>query len=72
LALQADRPLWDARAAVLLLLMGRCAADAAALRVLGGTPFFSGLLSEPDVRVRHYASVFVLRQLMLQQPQQYR
>lgn len=71
-AVQAGRPLWDARAAVLLLLMARCAADAAALRALGGTPFFSGLLGEPDVRVRHYAAVFVLRQLMLQQPLQYR
>ena len=70
--LQADRPLWDARAAVLLLLMGRCASDAAALQALGGVAFFSGLLSEPDARVRHYAAVFVLRQLMLQQPQQYR
>lgn len=71
-AVQADRPLWDARAAVVLLLMGRCAADAAALRTLGGTAFFSGLLAEPDVRVRHYSAVFVLRQLMLQQPLQYR
>ncbi|KAL4440437.1 hypothetical protein ABPG75_003438 [Micractinium tetrahymenae] len=71
-AVQAGRPLWDGRAAVLLLLMARCAADAAALRALGGTAFFSGLLAEPDVRVRHYASVFVLRQLMLQQPLQYR
>lgn len=52
--------------------MARCAADAAALRALGGTSFFSGLLGEPDVRVRHYAAVFVLRQLMLQQPLQYR
>jgi hypothetical protein len=57
---------------VLLLLMGRCASDAAALQALGGVAFFSGLLSEPDARVRHYAAVFVLRQLMLQQPQQYR
>ncbi len=69
---QADQPLWDARAAVLLLLMARCAADAAALRALGGTAFFSALLSEADARVRHYAAVFVLRQLMLTQPRQYR
>ncbi|PRW39232.1 hypothetical protein C2E21_7090 [Chlorella sorokiniana] len=69
---QADQPLWDARAAVLLLLMARCAADAAALRALGGAGFFSALLSEADARVRHYAAVFVLRQLMLRQPQQYR
>ncbi|PSC72009.1 hypothetical protein C2E20_4726 [Micractinium conductrix] len=69
---QADQPLWDARAAVLLLLMARCACDSGALGALGGTAFFCGLLSEPDIRVRHYASVFVLRQLMLQQPLQYR
>lgn len=71
-AVQGDRPLWDARAAVLLLLMARCAGDAAALRALGGAAFFSGLLGEADARVRHYAAVFVLRQLMLLQPQQYR
>ncbi|KAL4856367.1 hypothetical protein ACK3TF_003171 [Chlorella vulgaris] len=69
---QADRPLWDSRASVLLLLMGRCAHDSGALRALGGAAFFTSLLSEPDVRVRHYAAVFVLRQLMLQQPLQYR
>jgi hypothetical protein len=57
---------------VLLLLMGRCAHDSGALRALGGAAFFTSLLSEPDVRVRHYAAVFVLRQLMLQQPLQYR
>lgn len=50
--LQADQPLWDARAAVLLLLMARCACDSGALGALGGTAFFCGLLSEPDIRVR--------------------
>lgn len=57
---------------MLLLLMARCAADAGALSALGGAGFFSALLSEADARVRHYAAVFVLRQLMLTQPQQYR
>lgn len=69
---QADRPLWDARAAALLLLMARAAGDGAALRALGGASFFTGLLGEPDARVRHYASVFVLRELQLQHPLQYR
>ena len=30
---QADRALWDARAAMLLLLMGRCTQDEAAMEV---------------------------------------
>ena len=69
---QADRPLWDARAAVLLLLMARAAGDGGALAALGGAAFFTGLLGEADARVRHYASVFVLRELQLQHPLQYR
>ncbi len=34
-SLQADRALWDARAAMLLLLMGRCTKDDAAMEVRG-------------------------------------
>jgi hypothetical protein len=69
---QVDRPLWDARAALLLLLMGRCLADADAMRLIGGAAFFVALLRDEDVRVRHYSSVFVLRQLMVRRPGQYR
>jgi hypothetical protein len=57
---------------VLLLLMGRCGRDAAALSALGGAAFFTALLGEADGRVRHYAAVFVLRQLMTRHPLQYR
>ncbi|GAB4814014.1 hypothetical protein N2152v2_001060 [Parachlorella kessleri] len=69
---QTDRALWDARAAMLLLLMGRCMKDEAAMELVGGPSFFAGLLHEGDQRIRHYASIFVLRQLMLSRPQQYR
>eukprot|EP00887_Chlorella_sp_A99_P002375 scaffold10.g2375.t1 len=73
---QAGRPLYDARAAVLLLLMGRVLDDPEALSQLdeacarggggggGGWPaFFAGLLGEHDVRLRHAAAAFVLRAL---------
>lgn len=84
---QAGRPLYDARAAVLLLLMGRVLADPAALAALEGgegagtgagapaglpSPFFVGLLSEHDSRLRHYAAAFVLRQLLTTRPTTYR
>lgn len=52
--------------------MGRCGRDAAALSALGGAAFFTALLGEADGRVRHYAAVFVLRQLMTRHPLQYR
>lgn len=42
------------------------------LQAVGGPAFFGGLLQESDQRIRHYASVFVLRQLLLKKPQQYR
>lgn len=70
--LQAGRPLWDARAAALLLLMGRCMHDGAAMDAIGGGAFFAGLLADSDPRVRHYASGFVLRLLMARRPAAYR
>ena len=85
---QAGRPLYDARAAILLLLMGRVLADPSALqqledgggRVAGdgrgrggdGGSFFASLLNEHDSRLRHYAAAFVLRQLLVNRPAAYR
>ncbi|KAL6778871.1 hypothetical protein ACKKBF_B04265 [Auxenochlorella protothecoides x Auxenochlorella symbiontica] len=63
-AVQAERPLNDARAAVLLLLMGRCIAVPEDMAAVGGPAFFAGLLQEGDPRIRRSASIFVLRHLM--------
>ncbi|RMZ55828.1 hypothetical protein APUTEX25_003794, partial [Auxenochlorella protothecoides] len=60
----AERPLNDARAAVLLLLMGRCIAVPEDMAAVGGPAFFAGLLQEGDPRIRRSASIFVLRHLM--------
>lgn len=71
-SVHAQRPLWDARAAVLLLLMARCGQDDSALAEIGGGSFFAGLLDERDARLRNYSAFFVLRGLMHRQPQKYR
>ncbi|MQL74033.1 hypothetical protein Taro_006369, partial [Colocasia esculenta] len=51
----------DIRAALLLLLIGKCTADKAAFSDVGGVEFFRRLLEDMDSRVAYYSSVFLLK-----------
>ncbi|RZC93283.1 hypothetical protein C5167_030406 [Papaver somniferum] len=51
----------DIRAALLLLLIGKCTNDAAAFQEVGGEEFFRELLDDTDSRVAYYSSAFLLK-----------
>ncbi|KAI3991511.1 hypothetical protein MKX01_003253, partial [Papaver californicum] len=51
----------DIRAALLLLLIGKCTSDAAAFQEVGGEEFFRELLDDTDSRVAYYSSAFLLK-----------
>ncbi|KAF8365032.1 hypothetical protein HHK36_032965 [Tetracentron sinense] len=55
----------DIRAALLLLLIGKCTADPAAFQEVGGEEFFRELLDDTDSRVAYYSSAFILKARML-------
>ncbi|KAK9154262.1 hypothetical protein Sjap_001742 [Stephania japonica] len=61
----------DIRAALLLLLIGKCTADPAAFQEVGGEEFFRRLLEDPDSRVAYYCSAFLLKRMMTEQPEKY-
>ncbi|KAM3355404.1 hypothetical protein ACQJBY_025901 [Aegilops geniculata] len=51
----------DIRAALLLLLIGKCTADPEALSEVEGNEFFRGLLDDTDSRVAYYSAAFLLK-----------
>ncbi|KAK4367299.1 hypothetical protein RND71_015179 [Anisodus tanguticus] len=51
----------DIRATLLLLLIGKCTADPAAFKEVGGEEFFRELLDDTDSRVAYYSSMFLLK-----------
>ncbi|KAK9127125.1 hypothetical protein Syun_015922 [Stephania yunnanensis] len=61
----------DIRAALLVLLIGKCTADPAAFQEVGGEEFFRRLLEDPDSRVAYYCSAFLLKRMMTEQPETY-
>ncbi|OVA03519.1 hypothetical protein BVC80_1651g18 [Macleaya cordata] len=65
----------DIRAALLLLLIGKCTADAAAFQEVGGEEFFRELLDDTDSRVAYYSSAFLLKacasRMMTEEPEKY-
>lgn len=61
----------DIRAALLLLLIGKCSADTAAFLEVEGEEFFRGLLDDTDSRVAYYSSAFLLKRMMTEQPERY-
>ncbi|KAL4188937.1 hypothetical protein AMTRI_Chr08g204570 [Amborella trichopoda] len=61
----------DIRAALLLLLIGKCTADHAAFSDVGGEEFFRSLLDDSDARVAYYTSAFLLKRLMMEKPETY-
>eukprot|EP00873_Tetraselmis_striata_P022035 jgi/Tetstr1/442299/TSEL_030440.t1 len=65
--------LWvgNLRSALLLLIIGRCAAQPAALKTLGGEGWFHRLLNHADASVSYYSAVFLLTRLMASQPVRY-
>ncbi|KAK8949833.1 hypothetical protein KSP40_PGU006474 [Platanthera guangdongensis] len=54
----------DIRAALLLLLIGKCSADSAAFREVEGEEFFRGLLDDTDPRVAYCSAAFLLKRMM--------
>jgi len=61
----------DTRAALLLLLIGNCATNQAAFQEVGGEEFFRSLLDDTDARVAYYASAFLLKRMMTEEPDNY-
>lgn len=61
----------DTRAALLLLLIGKCATNQAAFQDVGGEEFFRSLLDDTDARVAYYTSAFLLKRMMTEEPDKY-
>lgn len=61
----------DIRAALLLLLIGKCTADQEALKEVEGNEFFRGLLDDTDSRVAYYSAAFLLKRMMTEEPEAY-
>jgi hypothetical protein len=75
-AVQAGRPLWDARAAVAILLLRQVNRDSptstSTARGILDISFIASLLSDSDPRVRRHASTFILTRFSQRKAQQYR
>ncbi|KAJ4969973.1 hypothetical protein NE237_003072 [Protea cynaroides] len=61
----------DIRAALLLLLIGKCTADPSAFVDVGREQFFRELLDDTDSRVAYYSSAFLLKRMMTEEPEKY-
>ncbi|KAF3330486.1 hypothetical protein FCM35_KLT03840 [Carex littledalei] len=62
----------DIRAALLLLLIGKCTSDPVAFSEVDGNEFFSGLLEDDmDSRVAYYSANFLLKRMMTEEPEAY-
>ncbi|KAL6613719.1 hypothetical protein ACP70R_035989 [Stipagrostis hirtigluma subsp. patula] len=61
----------DIRAALLLLLIGKCTADQEALIEVEGNEFFRVLLGDTDSRVAYYSAAFLLKRMMTEEPEKY-
>ncbi|XP_077232882.1 uncharacterized protein LOC143872822 [Tasmannia lanceolata] len=61
----------DIRAALLLLLVGKCTEDRSAFLEVGGEEFFRELLDDTDSRVAYYSSAFLLKRMMTDEPEKY-
>ncbi|PKA52462.1 hypothetical protein AXF42_Ash019088 [Apostasia shenzhenica] len=61
----------DIRAALLLLLIGKCTVDSSAFQEVEGEEFFRGLLDDTDSRVAYYSAAFLLKRMMTEEPESY-
>ncbi|KAK9062979.1 hypothetical protein SSX86_016849 [Deinandra increscens subsp. villosa] len=61
----------DIRSTLLLLLIGKCTADPAAFKEVGGEDFFRELLDDTDSRVAYFSSTFLLKRMMTEEADNY-
>ncbi|KAL8210685.1 hypothetical protein R6Q57_005122 [Mikania cordata] len=61
----------DIRSTLLLLLIGKCTADPAAFKEVGGEDFFRELLDDTDSRVAYFSSTFLLKRMMTEEAEKY-
>eukprot|EP00897_Mesotaenium_endlicherianum_P002571 jgi/Mesen1/2341/ME000155S01421 len=61
----------DLRAALLLLLIGKCLQGSEAMAEIGGDAFFKSLLDDADARIAYFSSTFLLKRMMKEQPEEY-
>ncbi|GMH07937.1 hypothetical protein Nepgr_009777 [Nepenthes gracilis] len=61
----------DIRAALLLLLIAKCAADPTSFQEVDGEDFFRQLLDDTDSRVAYISSAFLLKRMMTEDFSQY-
>jgi hypothetical protein len=61
----------DGQLALLLLLLGYCSGDAAAVHDFAVDELLRLLLESRDVRQRYYSALYLLKHLMLTQPERY-
>eukprot|EP00850_Spirogloea_muscicola_P008218 SM000043S15846 [mRNA] locus=s43:484802:492593:+ [translate_table: standard] len=54
----------DARAALLLLLIGKTLKSEPAIEEVGGDDFFRSLLDDPDAKIAYLSSAFLLKRMM--------
>ncbi|EFJ12295.1 hypothetical protein SELMODRAFT_446707 [Selaginella moellendorffii] len=61
----------DVRAALLLLLVGKCTVEQAALDEVGGEEFFRSLLDDRDARVAYFTASFLIKRMMVEDADNY-
>lgn len=61
----------DVRAALLVLLIGKCSVQQSAFEEVGGEEFFRSLLDDMDARVAYYTASFLLKRMMSEEPERY-
>lgn len=62
----------DVRAALLVLLIGKCSVQQSAFEEVGGEEFFRSLLTnDMDARVAYYTASFLLKRMMSEEPENY-
>lgn len=61
----------DVRAALLVLLIGKCSVQQSAFEEVGGEEFFRSLLDDMDARVAYYTASFLLKRMMSKEPERY-
>ncbi|MCO5609247.1 hypothetical protein L7F22_063471 [Adiantum nelumboides] len=61
----------DVRAALLVLLIGKCSVQHSTFEEVGGEEFFRSLLDDMDARVAYYTASFLLKRMMSEEPEHY-
>ncbi|KAI5071011.1 hypothetical protein GOP47_0013262 [Adiantum capillus-veneris] len=61
----------DVRAALLVLLIGKCSVHQSTYEEVGGEEFFRSLLDDMDARVAYYTASYLLKRMMSEEPEHY-